>query len=239
MLKSDYRGKSLPNKVKGILFDFDGTLVELEPKWWRPMKEAFIKINGVVPETKLLANLTNIFNKFPKDQSKLFLIKVMYIIGRNAGLGRIQSLRFLKEARLAFSKARYINIPMEGIGDMLEELKERNIPLGIVTSAAGKEIESAKKVMPYIQNIPIVSRYDVKEVKPSPEPILKGLQRIGVAAENVVYIGDFTTDIQAGRAAGTMTCGVLGPYPEISKSGIEGENPDIILRKTIELLEYI
>ncbi len=235
-MNSKYIGRSLPNKVEGILFDFDGTLVQLEPKWWAPLEKAFIKVNGSVPEEELIKNIPKMFANFPKDQSKLFLLKVMYTIARKAGLSRWKSVRFIKEARIAYSKSRHINIPFDGIENMISDLQSKGMKLGIVSSASGSELDIAIEELTFLKGIPVVSRYDVKELKPSAEPIIKGLKLINVNAANVVYVGDFATDIIAGKAAGTMTCGILGPYPEISITGLENAEPDTIIHKTIDLL---
>ena len=235
----DYRGKQLPNKVEGILFDFDGTLIDLYVKWWEPIERAFITVNGSVPEEKLRENVSEIMSSLPKDAGKFFLIKVMYSIGRGAGLDKIQSVRFVKESRLEFQKSRFINIPFEGIEEMIKEITSRGIRLGIVSSASTSELKRALDELDFLKDIPYISRNDVDKIKPSAEPILKGLKLIGTPPENTVYVGDFHSDVRAGKAANTMTCAILGPEPDISRKGLEREEPDIILQKTVDLLDYI
>jgi phosphoglycolate phosphatase len=72
--------------------------------------------------------------------------------------------------------------------------------------------------------------------KPDPEALLKAMNYFKVPAAATAMIGDSAIDIQAGKAAGVMTCGVLGgfrPREEILASGC-----DIIVDTLLELAEY-
>ena len=44
--------------------------------------------------------------------------------------------------------------------------------------------------------------------KPDPEGLLHILREAGVEAEDAIMVGDSANDVRAGRAAGTVTCGV-------------------------------
>ncbi|GMF29237.1 unnamed protein product [Phytophthora lilii] len=62
--------------------------------------------------------------------------------------------------------------------------------------------------------------------KPSPEPILRALEALGVRAENAAMVGDTVDDIIAGRKAGTAAFGVLTPQV-FAKSVLEQTPPAI------------
>ncbi len=55
----------------------------------------------------------------------------------------------------------------------------------------------------------IVTREDVRRLKPHPEPVLLAAQRLGLAPQDCLMVGDTAVDIQAGGAAGARTVGVL------------------------------
>jgi phosphoglycolate phosphatase len=44
--------------------------------------------------------------------------------------------------------------------------------------------------------------------KPDPRPVLEAIRLLGVTAADAVMVGDSENDINAGRRAGTRTCGV-------------------------------
>lgn len=235
----DYRGKSLPRKVHGVLFDFDGTLMDLTPKWWKPIERAFTSITGTVPEQDLIDNIARIFHKMPQKPSRLFLGKVMYSIGRAGGLSRFKSLKFIRRASMEFQQSKFTNIPLPGIPEMVTTLKSRGYRIGIVSTASRQELDKAAKEFEFLRDLPLISRDDVSELKPSPQPIQIGSKEIDVAISNVLYVGDFRTDVIAGKAAGSMTCATLGVYPNLSKEPLESTDPDIIVEYASDLVDFL
>jgi phosphoglycolate phosphatase len=82
----------------------------------------------------------------------------------------------------------------------------------------------------------VMSGDSIPEKKPHPGPILHVLRATGVAPGRAVIVGDSSLDITAGKAAGTLTCGVLyGLRPE---SEIRQAAPDVIVRTAAEIGEH-
>jgi phosphoglycolate phosphatase len=74
----------------------------------------------------------------------------------------------------------------------------------------------------------------VKHVKPHPEHLGKILQILGSNAQNSLMVGDHPLDIEAGRAAGTLTAGVLSGHfiaDDFNKAGA-----DIVLKQAADIL---
>lgn len=77
----------------------------------------------------------------------------------------------------------------------------------------------------------------LKHMKPHPEGLLKVLEAYGEIPEKALMIGDSYTDVEAGKAAGTLTCGVtygLGDREALLKS-----NPDFVINDMGRLPELI
>ena len=75
----------------------------------------------------------------------------------------------------------------------------------------------------------------VERGKPAPDPILLALERMGAAPEDAVYIGDSTSDLAAGRAAGTRTAAALwGP---LTRAELAPHAPDVWLETPHEIAE--
>ncbi|MCX7854339.1 MAG: HAD family hydrolase, partial [Caldilineales bacterium] len=55
----------------------------------------------------------------------------------------------------------------------------------------------------------VVTRDDVRRLKPHPEPVILAAQRLGLTPQECLMVGDTAVDIQAGGAAGARTVGVL------------------------------
>ena len=54
----------------------------------------------------------------------------------------------------------------------------------------------------------IVASDDIENAKPAPDMVLRVLELTGGTPDTTLTVGDMTYDIDMGRAAGTLTCGV-------------------------------
>lgn len=73
--------------------------------------------------------------------------------------------------------------------------------------------------------------------KPYPHPILWAAERMRVAPENCLMVGDTTVDILAGKAAGAQTIGLLcgfGTERELRRAGA-----DLVLKELSDLREIL
>jgi len=91
-----------------------------------------------------------------------------------------------------------------GIKEMLDELYTAGVSTGIVTSSPRKYAEAV--VDYHGLDIPVLCAYqDTGRHKPSSDPILFGINRLGIPRDTVLTVGDSEIDIIAGKAAGTLT----------------------------------
>jgi len=126
--------------------------------------------------------------------------------------------------------------PLAGAVTTMEVLGARGLLLGLVTSSSG--------ALPFLDRwgvrsafTTIVRRDDVRRIKPDPEPLLLALERLGVAAEDVLHVGDTPLDVRAGLAAGLPTIGVLtgaGTEAQLREAGAADVLPSIA-----NLLEFL
>ena len=72
--------------------------------------------------------------------------------------------------------------------------------------------------------------------KPDPEGLLHILREAGVEAREAVMIGDSRNDVQAGKAAGSVTCGVT--YG-LGASGFAAHPPDFTVDRFPDLFSRI
>lgn len=54
--------------------------------------------------------------------------------------------------------------------------------------------------------IDVVITRDCAPPKPAPDPVHEALRRLGRGAETTLVVGDYRDDIEAGKAAGALTC---------------------------------
>lgn len=83
----------------------------------------------------------------------------------------------------------------------------------------------------------VIGPESLKKLKPDPEGILKVLDAFREDPKKTIMIGDTYTDVEAGKAAGTYTCGVtygIGSTEDLLKA-----SPDYIVDDIIKLTDII
>lgn len=128
--------------------------------------------------------------------------------------------------------------PYEGIPELVMDLKKKGLKLAVLSNKPHREtievVESlfGKETFHYLQGYtPEIER------KPSAEGVFRILEKLNVEKEDIIYIGDTSTDMQTGKNAGVLTVGVLWGFRD-EKELVENK-ADIILKTPLELLDYI
>ena len=125
-----------------------------------------------------------------------------------------------------------------GTRETLDSLKSLSVPVGVVTS---KGLEIANRGLGlfdlgrYFDTL--VTREDTERHKPYPDPLLVGAQRLGVAPERTVYVGDSSVDVLAGKAAGMVTAWVA--WGADKPGSVDGVEPDYVLTSMSEVLPLV
>ncbi len=70
-------------------------------------------------------------------------------------------------------------------------------------------------------------------LKPAPDSVQRLMAEFGVPREQTLIVGDGTTDVRAGRAAGVITCSVT--YGFRSESELRQAGPEYVIRELREL----
>ena len=97
-----------------------------------------------------------------------------------------------------------------GITSTLSKLSEWKIPMAIISSQAGLEMDSVKKTYDFAPFIDFwLSADDVQNPKPDPEGILNALDFFQLSPGSTLFVGDSVYDIEAGRSAGVHTAAAL------------------------------
>ena len=122
-----------------------------------------------------------------------------------------------------------------GIAETLEHFSAKRKAL--VTS---KEVRFARLILDrfgieqYFDGI--VGGDTVTERKPDPTPVLEATRLLGGRAREAVMIGDSENDINAGRRAGTITCGVS--YGFRTNEQLRKVAPDVLIERFEQLKDF-
>ena len=100
--------------------------------------------------------------------------------------------------------------PFDGLGAVVERLHNAGVPLAVVTSKRGAGARRGLAALGLTERFEVVvAGDDVARPKPDPEPVRLALRQLGDPdPARVVFVGDATHDVAAGRAAGVVTVAV-------------------------------
>jgi len=124
-----------------------------------------------------------------------------------------------------------------GIKEMLERL-HGVYPMSVVSARDDKSTRAFLKqfeLTGYFQEV--VTAITAEHTKPYPDPILYAADKMGVAPENCLMVGDTTVDMRAGKSAGAQTVGVLCGFGE--QGELKRRGADVILNNTSELADVL
>ena len=180
---------SAASRVRAVVFDFDGTLLDslslvlaaithaVEPFGGRPTRDIFPRLGG--PPERFLPALINDLRHLP------------------VALDRLHS--FHRE------NAHLIR-PYEGAQLLLEQLRAAGVHTALWT---GRDRESTDWLLRDHGLAPLLTTVvcgdDLPSHKPDPAGLREILQRLGVSAEEALFVGDADVDVLGGAACGVDT----------------------------------
>lgn len=122
-----------------------------------------------------------------------------------------------------------------GVTEVLQELKNKGMLVSLLTTKAQDQTEIILDYFNLTEFFDFVmGRRDGIPHKPSPEPLIIICKYLNADIEKTIMVGDTELDIQCGKNAGSLTCGV--EYGYRSKELLEYEQPDYIISSIKEIL---
>jgi HAD superfamily hydrolase (TIGR01509 family) len=183
--------------IKGILWDNDGVLVDTE--------NLFYDVNrALLGELGIDLSEDDFYHWFLAANHGAWHL----LTARGASDAQIDEWRDQRNVRYGQLLAREGVRAMEGIEAVLQHCGAR-VPMGVVTSATRDHFEIVHGKLGLMRHFQFVlAAEDYRNSKPSPEPYLKGIHRLGMVAEECVVVEDSPRGLAAARAAG-IACIVL------------------------------
>jgi HAD superfamily hydrolase (TIGR01509 family) len=181
--------------VEGILWDNDGVLVETEHFFYRANRDLFARFEIELTER-------NFFDWFlTQNQGAWHLLA-------DHTPDQIKSLRIERDQIYTRYLQDNHDVATKGIAQLLADLAVQ-VPMGVVTSSRSEHFDLIHGRLDLLRHFRFVVTDDmVASSKPSPEPYLLGLTKIGLKPSQCLVIEDSPRGLQAARAAG-IRCIVL------------------------------
>jgi N-acetyl-D-muramate 6-phosphate phosphatase len=214
-----------PRRLRGALFDLDGTLLDTAPD--------------------IAGAMNSLLREQSRDALPFATLRAQVSHGSAAvlrlGFADADAARFVElQARLLSIYSQRIadcTVPFDGFDRTLRALDEAGIPWGVVTNKPGWLTDPLLQALDLHQRAAcVVSGDSLTERKPHPRPLLVAAALMDRAPAECVYVGDAQRDIDAARAAGMLALGArfgyLGPddEPDSWQAAAWLEQPSDLLR---------
>src|ERR1700724_4575711 len=209
------RKNETKNQIKGVLFDWDGTLLD----------------SFQADSSAYLAMFHEMGVPWALGQPAEHYSPNWYDVYRAAGLPEHHWNAADTSWRKHYSGFRPKLI--RGARKVLTTVGRR-YKLGLVTSG------DRDRVLRQLREFRLTKSFharvcsgDTKHKKPHPGPLNFALQCIGLAAAHCVYVGDSPAEVQMAKSARVRVIGVLGPFP--TEKRLRASKPDLLLTSITDL----
>jgi phosphoglycolate phosphatase len=210
-------------ETRAVLFDFDGTLADSYPAITASVN--FVRAaHGLPPLAE--AEVRPHVGRGP-----------VHLLKQTVPGGDV-------EADLARYRAHHPSVMIEGthlfpgVAETLQALHRAGILLGVCSN---KPVAFTRGLFDHFELKPLFSAIlgpeDVALPKPAPDLLLAGLARLGVGAEEALYVGDMEVDVVTARGAGVRVWVV--PTGSDNRATLLAAKPDRLLEHFRDLLPLL
>ncbi|CZQ84219.1 HAD-IA family hydrolase [Trichococcus ilyis] len=207
---------------KTVLLDFDGTLADT---------------NRLISESHFVVMEENFPGRFKKEEMAQFNGPSLEEIYGNLDQSRQQELGARYREVMLAKHDDMIGI-FPGIKEMLENLKQEGLRLGVVSTKRSDVLKRGVSILGITEYFDTIIGSDgFSHPKPDPESLFLAMERLDAERETSVMVGDNHHDIVAGNNAGVTS--VFVGWSEKTTSFIQPYRPTKIVKDPQELEEYI
>jgi HAD superfamily hydrolase (TIGR01509 family) len=187
--------------MKAFLFDMDGVIIDSEPLHFDVDIRVMAHLGAVITQADLepYVGMTNPAMWKAIREQYGFTHSVEEIIAYQLK-DKLQELEKLE------------TVPIEGIRELLEELKSQGIAIGLASSSPRVFIEAVLGkfgISDYFGCI--ISGEEVPQGKPAPDVYLEAAAALGVQPADCVVLEDSRNGVRAAKAAGMRAIGFRNP----------------------------
>ena len=212
-------------KVKGIILDLDGTIVDSKEVYVEAAKAAFAAIGQERVDIKIAMEI-------PRRLEQNLSINNMI---KGIDIRKFLDAYLKSYYEMTATKTKLMPNASETLKKLSRKAKlalvtMRHVPKEEVVLELGK-FGLAK----YFRLI--ITASDTYYPKPSPEALLRCAKQLGIHASECAVVGDSVADVRAGRNVGAKTVAVLSGI--FTKEELETEKPDLILESINELPDFL
>ena len=206
--------------VRALIFDLDGTLADTFPLIVSSWNAA------ITPHTGRTYSEQEVISRFGIPDPQMIRRELPGSAGDRA----------VEAYHAHYADRHGIVTPFEGVNELLDELRRRKVPMGLMTGKGRRSATITLQALGWAETFAaVVTGDDVERQKPAPDGPLAAARMLDMAADHCAFVGDSPADIGAAQAAGMVAVAAAwhGHYAdEIRVMGpdVWAESPGDVLR---------
>lgn len=188
--------------IRGVIFDFDGLIVDTESPIYQSWVELFHEHDEAFPfevwATIIGTSDLEHFNPFGMLEGKL---------GRKLDRETLAPRRLKRELELVNAQP-----ILPGVIEMIADVKETGLKMGIASSSDSKWVIGHLTRLGLIRHFEVIhTSDDVERTKPDPELYTLALNSLGLKPDESIVFEDSPNGVTAAQRAGIFTVVVPNP----------------------------
>ena len=212
----------MPNNIRLLTFDLDGTLVDSSTTIYEAMTTTLDKLH-------IKYNFT-VEDLIPRIGHPFYDIFPEF----NIHVEDVET--YLSVYKPLYRELTYKSSLYPGVVEVLEHFKSKGFTIALLTTKSQEQAENVLryfKIRDYFSSVN--GRNPGAELKPSPVPLLHICESVSIPASQTMMIGDSELDVQCGFNAGAKTCAVTYGYRTVEQ--LTQEKPDFMVDSIKEIIE--
>ena len=226
---------------RGIIFDFDGTLLDVMDPLKRSIEEVYTEKNIQADMDLTIQEIGTTLESIQGYPIPKILLQSYEIFKAISSLSHLRYLKKLRIAMKIFGKYQQYSKEASifpGSKELISFLKKDCVLFIVSHNQTRSVIESIEKegLEKYFEEVYGADK--LPALKPHPDAFLPVLEKYKkIKGSEWLVFGDMPTDIEAGKEAGLCTVGIASG---ISKKEVLAEfQPDLLVNSITELLELL
>ena len=212
--------------IKACIFDLDGTLADT-------LESMAYVANEIMQKYGLKTLPTDNFRYYSGEGADMLMQRALKDAGDKELIHYEEGRRLYREMFAA--DPMYKVVHYEGMPETLKELKKRGIRLAVCSN---KPHPAAVKVIAQLYGDDfdmVLGQSDAIRRKPAPDGPLMIAGKFGVRPEECMYVGDTSTDMKTGKAAGMFTVGALWGFRD--REELNANGADLVAEHPTDLVK--
>ncbi|MEM9200969.1 MAG: HAD family hydrolase [Actinomycetota bacterium] len=205
--------------VRAVVFDKDGTLVDVEATWGPSMAAALTELEPDPATRRKAAEAIGVSldtGRLVPDGPIIAESNAQICARLGPILGVAPAALIGRFEETLYEHARTAVVGLDGVDPVLRALQAAGLWVGLATNDGEASARDQLEILGWLGFFDSIIGYDSGfGEKPNPGMVTASMHRAGVTPDELIMIGDTDTDLVAAQAAGCRTVLVHAPVAQI------------------------